>query len=223
MGKYFGVAGEFICYNTGSVHGFGAHVYINDIYWTISWTKLCILAITTSRGFPLCFFSVVSSSVKHSALTRCSRGRKGIFKKFPPKNCCTSWTHPTSFEWGQSTTQQWCQHRGLRRKNMKSDCKENPLCTEEIIKQTLDCTVYTFLHRSSTGCFSFRCDGKSTHILFALINIFGFTAAGCSDSGKAFTYAPWRQRGKWRRSPKRTSRLSSRRMPLCCLQSPQLL
>lgn len=140
-------------------------------------------------------------------------------KKFPPK----SWTHPTSFEWGQSTKQQWCQHRGLHRKNIKSDCKENPLCTGEILKQTLDCTVYTFLHRSLTGCFSFRCDGKSTHILFALINIFGFTAAGCSDSGKAFTYAPWRQRGKWRRSPKRTSRLSSRRMPLCCLQSLQLL
>lgn len=39
-------------------------------------------------------------------------------------------------------------------------------------------------------CFSFRCDGKSTHILFALTNIFGSTAAGCSDSGKAFTYAP---------------------------------
>lgn len=37
---------------------------------------------------------------------------------------------------------------------------------------------------------------------------------GCSDSGKAFTYGPWRQRGKWRRSPRRTSRLSSRKMHL---------
>lgn len=39
------------------------------------------------------------------------------------------------------------------------------------------------------------------------------STTGCSDSGKASIYGPWRQRGKWRRSPRMTSRLSSRKMP----------
>lgn len=48
-------------------------------------------------------------------------------------------------------------------------------------------------------------------------------SAGCSVSGKAFTYAPWRPRGKWRRSPKRTCWRSSGKMLLCSLQSELLL